>query len=402
VKRYGLLAAGGLLLLLSSLAAWWMVDLSPNTDATTTPHSDDKPATANKGDAKIWVVWYGDDAALYRLRVSTAAYADLYAALRKALAQDQVRLESVAGGHLYAELTPIFAELPPRLGAFLESLFDLSNSSSLVGEALDAATEAIRATDASTTTEVQNAENAREQTRIHLADEVVTRFRDSVLLPGFTLRALRAASGRAFALLRQDLLEDCNRYDQAFRGFVLSAPGTVETRDGDAGWRADPSWQQGNATFLSLCQDLRRTDAGQLSDASVMGAFAAAEEAVHAQALELVRPMAGTAVDVALSTHGIATTLGNTFGLASGVARPIASGISRVSSAWTLVSRTFDRLGGAQSRERFSVGLQATLDALKTDGLQRLHSAYRSFIAAELEHIGLNLSARSEGVWSHQ
>jgi hypothetical protein len=146
---------------------------------------------------------------------------------------------------------------------------------------------------------------------------------------------------------------------------------------------------------------LRRTDAGQLSDASAMAAFAAVEEAVRAQALELVRPMAETAVGVAQSANGIAASLGG-YGLSSGWARPLASCLGYLTSSWTLMARALDRLGGSQGRERFAVGLQATLDGLQTDGLQRLHTVYRGFIATELERIGLNLAARSEGVWSHR
>lgn len=408
MRLYGLLAAGLLLLFLGGLGVWWGMDrrldtgraatvVSPNSAATDKgvrlEEVKGRPAEQNAG---IWVVWYGDDAAVYRLRVNAAAYGDLYAILRKSLAQDQMRLESIAGGHLYAELAPVFAELSPRLGPFLDDLFDVSSSASLLGRALDIAIETVRAANP-TLPAGQAADQAREQTRARLADEVVGRFRNAVLLPGFTLRALRGASGRAFVMLRQDLLEDCDRYDRAFRGFVLTTPGTVETREGDIGWRPDPSWQQGNATFLSLCQDLRRTDAGQLSDAPVIEAFAAAEEVVQAQALELVRPMADAAVEVALSTQGIADTLG----LSSAWTRPLATGMGYISSAWTLVRRIFDQLGGAQGRERFMVGLQATLDGLQTDGLQRLHTVYRGFIAAEMERIGLNLAARSEGVWSH-
>ena len=395
-------------MLLGGLGVWWTADwrTGPQSEVVATAPNGTQGTPSRKGtrisaapDGGVWIVWYGDDAAVYRLRVSATVYGDLYATLRKSLAEDQVRLESLAGGHLSAELAPVFAELPPRLEPFLDDLFDLSTSVSLLGRALSIAIDAGQRADPIATTE-QVTEQVGEQTRARLAEEVVTRFRNAVLLPGLTFRALRGASGRAFRMLRQDLLEDCNRYDRAFRDFILTTPGTVETREGGAGWRPDPSWQQGNATFLSLCQDLRRTDAGQLSDSSVTESFAAAEDTVRAQALELVRPMADTAIEVALSTANITTAL-STFGLPKSWAKVLATGLGYLLSPWTLTNRILDQLGGTEGRDRFMVGLQATLDGLQTDTLQRLHSVYRGFIAAEVERIGLNLTARSEGAWSY-
>jgi hypothetical protein len=80
----------------------------------------------------------------------------------------------------------------------------------------------------------------------------------------------------------------------------------------------------------------------------------------------------------------------------------MGTGMNSFASTWSIVGRMFDKLGGTQGRKRFAAGLLATLHGLQTDSVQRLHSVYRTFVTAEIERIGLNLAARSEGVWSHR
>ncbi|KOR30788.1 hypothetical protein TI04_04095 [Achromatium sp. WMS2] len=399
MKLPGLAILGLVLLALGGVSGWWI--LSQNTidiPIGIATHDKSKSMPGGTKNSNAWLVWYGDDTVVYRLRVNTLAYDDLYASLRQSISQDQMRMESIAGSHLMAMLSPVFAELPPRLEPFLDNLFNISSSASFLSQALSVANAAVANSD-------QLAEDkaiqARERARLSLANDVVVRFRDSVLLPGFTLRALRAASNRAFLMVHQDLLENCDRYDRAFRDFVLKTTGTVESRDGDMGWRPDPSWQQSNATFLSLCPELRNPNVSQLADTPLIEAFTSVEDVVRAQALELVRPLTETSVNIALRTDSIANGI-NSLWIPHSLADPVAVGISSVTSVWTLTSQALNQLGGAAGRERFNTGLKATLDGLQTDSLQRLHSLYRSFIATEVERIGLNLAARSEGVWSHQ
>lgn len=398
MKLRGLVITGMLFLTLGGVSGWLILgqnaNVVSNLNHTELVADNKNPKTS---EPKMWLTWYGDDAIVYRLRVNAKAYAELYASLRQSLAQDQVRMESISGNHIAAELTPIFAELPPKLDNFLNGLFDITSSTTFLGQGLSVASETIKTQNNSPE---QIAIQVSERVRTNLADQVVTKFRDTVLLPGFTLRALREASGRAFAMMCQDILENCDRYDRAFQDFVLKTPGTVESRDGEAGWHSDPSWQQGNATFLSLCPDLRRSIAGHLSDTPLVEAFTAAEEMVHAQALELVRPLTETSVDVALNTAKTEASLNSL--LPASIASAIAYCVGPISSTWSLTKQALDQLGGVPGQRRLETGLKATLDSLQTDSIQRLHSLYRSFIAAEMERMGLNLAARSEGEWSHQ
>jgi len=411
VKLHGLVITGTLLLILGGVGGWWI--LGQQIDTRIPYHTQVSPKdpqfiesidftnsidsksidSINTKNSNIWVVWYGDDTAVYRLQVDAIKYKDLYSTLRQTLVQDQIRLESIASSHISATLAPIFARLPSRITPFLDNLFSITNNAILIQVAIGFALEAVQKHTSENITQV------RETTRILLANKIVKEFRESVLLPGFTLRALRSASSRSFALLRQDLLENCDRYDRAFRNFVLNASGTVESREEKLGWKPDPSWQQGNATFLSLCPELRRPNIGQISDTPLIEAFAAIEKMIHAQALELVRPLADAAVDIAIQSNNTTNTL-ITYGLPSGISRFLGSTLNSIAFTWTIVKKAFDNLGGSQSRKRFASGILASLNGLKTDSVQRLHSVYRTFISAKIERIGLNLAARSEGVWS--
>lgn len=397
MKLRGLVISGILLLTLGGLSGWLILGQHTNFIVK----NDNNEINTNKNSAipepKMWLAWYGEDAVVYRLHVNANTYEDLYASLRQSLAQDQVRMESIAGNHLAAELTAIFAELHLKLDTFLNDLFDIKSNAIFLGQSLNVAGEAVTTQDRTSERAVAQ---ASERVRAELATKIVTKFRDTVLLPGFTLRALREASGRAFAMMCQDILENCNRYDRAFRDFVLKTSGTVESRDSESGWHSDPSWQQNNATFLSLCPDLRRSIPGHLSDTPLIEAFNATEAMIHAQAIELVRPLTETSINVAMRTADIATNL-NTL-LPTGIATTIAYLLGPISSTWTLTRQTFDRLGGIHSRKRLEISLKSTLDSLQTDSIQRLHSLYRTFIATEMERIGINLASRSEGEWSHQ
>jgi hypothetical protein len=398
MKLRGLVIVGLLLLTFGSISGWWILGQNNNVvsisgftwfkDTTTDPITSQP---------KLWLAWYGDDTVVYRLQVNAVVYEELYSSLRQSLAQDQVRMESIAGSHLATELSPIFTELTPRLNRFLSELFEITSSAAFLSQGLSIASEILKTQNSQsnlTTTEISDLVRAK------LASEMVIKFRDTVLLPGFTMRALRSASGRAFSMVRQDLLENCDRYDRAFRDFILKTSGTVESRDGESGWRPDPSWQQGNATFFSFCPDLRRQNLTQLSDTPLIESFSVVEETVQAQALELLRPLTDVSMNVAIHSGYISDTLHVI--LPASISNTLAFGISALSSSWTLAKQVLDKLGGTLGKERLEIGLKATLDGLQTDSIQRLHSVYRAFIAVEMERIGINLAARSEGEWSKQ
>jgi hypothetical protein len=233
-----------------------------------------------------------------------------------------------------------------------------------------------------------------------LADNLVSGFRSSVLVSSTTLKPLRGAASRAYALLFKDLIYNCDRYDQAFRDFVLTSHGTVEILEDGRQWRADPSWQQHTATFLSLCAGLRHADAGHLADSFVEDAVNLAA-GLHGTTMAQLKPMAEAALEVA--THRAAFTQSlDRLGLPQGWAGPLATGMGYAASCDTLIDQVYRRISEPGPRQAFSQLLQQAVEQFQEQARQHLRLAYRTFIEGELERIGINLAARNEGAWSLQ
>lgn len=370
-------------LLLTGLGLWGLVSNPAGKDGVTPP-----PAVAPTKAAiqpGLWLVWYATDIRVYRLQVPRPTYESFDTALRKAMAQDEERLLAIADGFLETEIEPVLATVPDQLNPFLERLFSLGNGAVMLHKALESA-----GTPAATLASVQT----------QLAGEVVKSFQHSLVTADTTLAALRGAAARTFAWLRQDLLYNCDRYDRAFREFVLTSPGTVETMERKTNWRPDPSWQQSTATFLSLCEGLRRIDVGHLADTYLQETLVAATR-VQASAMEQVRPLAETAMGVEARTAAIRASWGE-LGLSRDWAQPLASGLSYAASSGSLLARLHQWWSRTQTRQAFATLLQAVLEQLRQDVRQRLHLAYHGFIEGEMGRIGVNLAVRSQGVWSFQ
>lgn len=370
-------------LLLTGLGLWGLVSNPAGKDGVTPPPSVAPTKAAIQ--PGLWLVWYATDIRVYRLQVPRPTYESFDTALRKAMAQDEERLLAIADGFLETEIEPVLATVPDQLNPFLERLFSLGNGAVMLHKALESA-----GTPAATLASVQT----------QLAGEVVKSFQHSLVTADTTLAALRGAAARTFAWLRQDLLYNCDRYDRAFREFVLTSPGTVETMERKTNWRPDPSWQQSTATFLSLCEGLRRIDVGHLADTYLQETLVAATR-VQASAMEQVRPLAETAMGVEARTAAIRASWGE-LGLSMDWAQPLASGLSYAASSGSLLARLHQWWSRTQTRQAFATLLQAVLEQLRQDVRQRLHLAYHGFIEGEMRRIGVNLAVRSQGVWSFQ
>ncbi len=371
-------------LLLTGLAFWALVS-APSRQDTPAPRPQAVAPTPSVTQPDLWLAWYATDIRVFRLQVPRPTYERFDAALRKAMAQDEERLLAIADGFLETEIEPVLATVPDQLDPFLERLFSLGNGAAMLQKALESA-----ATPTATLASVQT----------RLAGEVVKNFQHSLVTADATLSALRGAAARTFAWLRQDLLYNCDRYDRAFREFVLSSPGTVETLERKTNWRPDPSWQQSTATFLSLCEGLRRIDVGHLADTYLQETLVAAAR-VQSPAMEQVRPMAETAIGVEARTASIRASWGE-LGLSRDWAQPLASGMSYVASSGSLLARLHQWWSQTKTRQVFTALLRAVLEQLRQDVRQRLHLAYHGFIEGEMGRIGLNLAVRSQGAWSFQ
>ncbi|CAK0758246.1 conserved hypothetical protein [Gammaproteobacteria bacterium] len=381
-----LLAIG--VLVLEALLIWWAIAQMRPMEAAA---GDVAMAAAVPVPAKRWVVWYGEDGRVHRQRVDADAYAELQHSLHQVREEDLHRLTSLVAEYLRIDLQPVFDDLATRRDSFLVTLFDFGTSSALLGAALTAAEKAQEAAGEKTPLDL---------VREAAAEEVIDRFRAQLIVPEATLRAVRATAGRSLSLLRQDLLQDCDRYDRAFRSFVLESTTTMETLDASAGWQVDIAWRPETATFRSLCAGLRRTDPGiYLAEPLLQEIFANAEPPLRGEALDLVRPIAETALEITKYGEDTATSFSK-WGLPRSWAHPPAVFMSYVANTRVLARRVGERLDVRRSRPRFRVVLQQTLDELQASFTDRLKRICNEFIIAELERIELGLAARGEGVWS--
>lgn len=338
-----------------------------------------------------WVVWYGNDNRIYRQQVDTNAYLELRQSLRQARAEDLQRLKDLAADYLRVDLQPVFADLTERREGFLISIFDFGTSSSLLGTALSAAEEA---------KDLQDEEEIIGQVRETTAKEMVARFRSQLIAPQTMLRALRGAAGRSLILLKQDLLQNCDRYDRAFRGLVLASTNTMETLDPTTGWRVDIAWRPETATFRSLCAGLRQVDPGiYVVESSLLNAFSNAEPSMYSEALELVLPIAKTAVDLNRYTESMTDSLSAWWLPKRWMQLPVTL-VSYIAHTRILARRVGERLNVRRSRPRLRFTLQGALEELQANLTKRLKQTCDEFIIAELERVELGLAARGEGVWS--
>ncbi|CAK0739669.1 conserved hypothetical protein [Gammaproteobacteria bacterium] len=384
-----LLAIG--VLILEALLIWWAIGQMEPTEAT----AGDVVVAVTPVMAKRWVVWYGEDGRVHRQQVDAEAYTELQRSLRQVREEDLQRLIGLAAGYLRVDLQPVFTELSARGESFLVTLFDFGTSSALLGAALTAA-EKVRNPESGAEKEKEPLDSVREAT----AEEVVSRFRAQLLVPETTLRALRAAAGRSLALLRQDLLQDCDRYDRAFRGFVLESTTTMETLDATAGWQVDIAWRPETATFRSLCVGLRHTDPGvYLAESMLLETFTKADPPLRTEALELVRPIAETALELNKYSEDTTDSFSK-WGLSRSWAHPPALLVSYVAHTKILARRVGERMNVRYKRPHLRETLRGILEQLQTDLTDRLKRTCNEFITAELGRVELGLAARGEGVWS--
>jgi len=377
---------------LETLLIWWaiaQVEPAVSSKVKDIPH---EARTIQPLTTPRWVVWYGNNDQIHRQQVDSGAYRELRQSLHQARAQDQERLVALAANYLSIDLQPVFAEIVGRREPFLISMFDFGSSSAILGAALSAAETAQRS---------PNQEEALDQVRAAAATKMVDRYRDQLIAPETTLRSLRDAAGRSLELLRQDLLQNCDRYDRAFRGLVSSFPTTIETLDPAAGWQMDVALRQETVTFRSLCTGLREVDLGVYVVETVLReALTATDAVIYQEGLEIVVPIAQTALEIAKYIEANTDTFSEEWGLSREWARTPAKITSYISYVRILARRVGERLDVRRKRPRLRLTIQKKLDQLQGELMEHLKTTCNEFIATELDRIELGLAARGEGFWS--
>lgn len=380
------------------LAAAWLGRPSappptPARPATPAPAPASPPTPPPVAAAPAWVLWYGEDARIYR-RPSSPAYQELYHALHQSIETDRQPLEALLRDYVSQALEPSLAALPPRLEPYLAGELGLGASAGRLGKALEVA--------ATLEIETLDEEARPEALRHKLAAVLAGDFLRVVWEADAHPRALRAGAERALGLAREDLLQNCERYDRAFRWFVLYTPGTVEILEGERDWTPDPFWQPANATFLPLCLGLRQARAG--AGPAVEAVLTASRTLLETRVRELFQRIpallpveAALAIGETRNRHAAAL---EGLGLAAHWSRPPARLSAYLTSPWTLGQALWAGLDDRATREALPAGLNAAMEETGERLRQDLYELGREFVEAELERMHLGLAARSEGPWS--
>ncbi len=354
-----------------------------------------------------WVVWYGDDARIHRQQVDAEQYRVLRHALQEAQTEDHQRLMDLATGYLRVDLQPTFTDLATRQETFLNNVFFLeprlfSSSHPPYGQARAVATAMVTAGYLATekTQKSDSPESVLQSVQTAIVEDLVTRFRTQVLDPESTVRALRTAANRSLSLVRQNLLQDCDRYDRAFRGFVLESTTTMETLDAKAGWQVDIAWRPETATFRSLCVGLRYTDPDvYLVQPALLELFQRAEKPLRDEAFPLFPSLAKHILGVKQYTDETTSSLGK-FGLSDTWAHPPVAFVNYLNNVTPLIRHTRVIMDPRRLQPRLRELLRTTAEQLQANIMDTLKPVFDRFITSGLEDIDLGLAARSEGAWS--
>jgi hypothetical protein len=360
---------------------------------TRVPPPAPPPAPAPLPPEFAWVVWYGPDGQVYR-RPTTDAYRELYGSLQQSLADDQVRLQVLSRTYLRREAEPVLAALAPRLGPFFGDQSGLAAGIGRLNRAIGSADAAVE----------DGPGPARDGViRTALLDHLLEAFDVQVLGGGATRQQLRAAAGQVLDLLRSDMLQLCDRYDRAFRWFILHTPGSVWVlADAAQDWRPAQGWRAAGEAIPSLCQSLRLAPAGagpgteQALDTALDTLTATARGTFPAY----LRRTAQAAAGLARRTDRFAGAL-QELGLPAGLTRPPARAGAYLASAWNLLGVVREGLGDEQARAELTITLDTALGAVRDTVRLQLHQTLDDYVVAELERMALGLDARSRGAWSY-
>jgi hypothetical protein len=339
-----------------------------------------------------WVTWYGPDGRIYR-RPITDAYRELYAALQRSLAEDRLRLQLLSRRYLQREVEPVLSALGPRLEPFLERMASLTAG-------LDRLRQAVGSVPPGSADFASSA--AREQAlQAALTEALVDAFDSRVLGGGAARRQLRTATGRALELLRSDLLQLCDRYDRAFRWFILHTPGSVWVLTEPDSWRPAQGWRAVEEAIPSLCQGLRLAPAGAgpAVEQALDMTLDTLTVAVRTTFQPPVRRTAQAAAELARQAQGYAERLRG-LGWSADLAWSSALVGAYLTSAWTVLRTAWDGLGGDLAQTELAIDLGIALAAVPDTVRLRLHEILDDYVAAELERMALGLDARSRGAWS--
>ena len=332
------------------------------------------------------VVWATAGGELLRTEMPASVHDEFVAALRAAQSQDRDRLAHLAEQRLRQDAESQIADTTARIPAFLDEIAGMQGQFAAISGGFSALG----------TADGDTAASLSEKAAALLGERYVELYRQRVLRPELSLPALRAIAGRVAASVLGDLIRSCDRYDQAFRSFLVANATKVEVFNQDGRW-VGAEWKPAEATFRSLCQTLRaaRTDEATFDEA-VMRTIGDPAMAVH----DIAREIAGPASDV---VGGMSASYQKAFSVLSGYGLP--QPVAKVPAVlWSygvcspaLVSHLLR--GPVQApdfRKRIEAALTDATRAGMLEVLRGLDGNLMTFVDGELGGIASGVSARVE------
>jgi len=327
------------------------------------------------------IVWATAEGELLSANVPTVAHDEFVNALRQSQSLDRERLTGMAEQRLLRDAEPLLTETAARVPAFVAEI---------AGSPISAINEGFAALDPHSD---DTPATLADKTAHLIGKRYSDLYRQRVLRPEQSLPVLRALAGRVIAAVRTDLIGSCDRYDQAFRTFLRSNVQQAEVLNQDGHWTAY-AWKPERASFRSLCQTLRASQAdGSLFDETVLRSVGEPTMAVNDLTRELARPAAQVVGDMSISFEKVVTTLSG-WGVPASVAKYPAVLWSYGAASPTLLAHLFGPGLSAETQANISSALtSATRDGL-VDVLRTLNGTLAAFVDAELLGVASAVAAR--------
>jgi hypothetical protein len=279
---------------------------SPANRRTSAPSAAASPLTVASaaeaaGPSYTIFLWRDGTGALRRAGIDTARYDTFVTATRSQIEENRRSLAVARGNRLRAELAPLFERIDDRVAGYADWVFNWWTSWILLGRTFQWTGNGL-ATGSLLT--------LPDRVQAQLVAAVQRQFVTRVVEPRVLEPQVDAALHRAVVGMREDLLADCEKYQQSFADFIRSTARQVERHDPAQGWIPDPLWERGAATFQPLCDRVGAIDEKALRAQFPVLLELKAADPVDDVIVRLARPFATKLISFVVLPVIVATILG--------------------------------------------------------------------------------------------
>ncbi|MEO5375581.1 MAG: hypothetical protein H7840_15140 [Alphaproteobacteria bacterium] len=324
------------------------------------------------------MLWLAEDHRLRRATVDVAHHALFAATIAASIAEDRKRLAAAVGPRLRSELDAALQPMEARAPALAQDAFSSGTVYALLTRALMLPGDDTRSLEA--------------QVREILDAHVFEAYLGKVVQPQVAMPRVRAAVGVAFADTRRDVLRNCDKYDQAFQGFLAREARRVEVLSAGTGWIPDETWTSAPAGYRTLCPAARLAGAmGGVIDASVYDELSARPSRLFSlteQRAEHIAAVIRESHATAREIVGVLSGLGLAPAWTAGPARVLAM------AAWApdlraTIAADFD---DGVKRAEVVTATRASVTGARERFHAKVEQALRRFVDLELEGMAVRLS----------